>query len=215
MSSGDSASSKVSNVQFDPNGDVILVISSERTARFQVNSHSLCLASSVFQAMLGANAHFKEGTALRNRATNSPPIEISLGDDDARALALLLRIVHHQYDWVPRTLGDDQLYQVAIVCDKYDMRQILGLWLDQLIAEGTKCGGMVAGDQWLFVSYAFGRQALFTQLSKDLILTSTVDAGGSLLAPIPMSDVPGARRSFNHHIPSSILSTLGVRNSIS
>ncbi|KAF8426733.1 hypothetical protein EV426DRAFT_592600 [Tirmania nivea] len=212
MSPNDSASWKVSNIQFDPDGDVILVIPSEAQKRFQVNSHSLCLASSVFRVMLGANARFSEGNALRNRDASSPPIEITLGDDNPNALALLLRIVHHQYDWVPRTLDDNQLYQVAIVCDKYDMRGVLGLWLDQWIPEDTKSGGKITGDQWLFIAYAFGKQALFTELSKDLILTSTVDAGGSLLAPLPTSNSVQAQSSFNHYIPSSIVAEISNRH---
>ena len=203
----------MSSVQFDSDGDVILVISSEaqRTARFQVNSHCLCLASSVFRAMLGVNAHFTEGNALRNRDARSPPVDVTLGDDDPKALALLLRVVHHQYAWIPKTLSDDHLYEIAIVCDKYDMRQILEPWLDQWIPVDTQVGGKIAGDQWLFIAYVFGRQDLFTGLSKDLILTSTVDAGGSLLALLPMSDVPDARRSFNHYIPSAISGRCRVR----
>jgi len=203
-----SASWKVSNVQFDPDGDVILVIPSqaqERTARFQVSSHSLCLASSVFRTILGANACFEKGNALRYRATSSPPIDITLEDDEPKALALLLRIVHHQYDWVPRTLDDDQLYQVAILCDKYDMQQVLGLYLDQWIPMDTEAGGKISGDRWLFISYVFGREDLFMQLSKELILTSTVDTGGSLLSPPPMSDIANDRCSFSPYIPSSIL----------
>ncbi|RPB26216.1 hypothetical protein L211DRAFT_781865, partial [Terfezia boudieri ATCC MYA-4762] len=163
-----SVSSNVPTVQFDPDGDVFLVIPSEGTAhtvRFQVNSHSLCLASSVFHAMFGANATFKEGNALRNRDAGSPPIEIKLGDDDPKALAILLRIIHLQFNWVPKTLKYDQLYKVAIVCDKYDMREILGPWLYQWIPVGTRLGGEIPGDQWLFIAYVFGRQALFTELT--------------------------------------------------
>jgi len=199
------------NVPFDSDGDVILVIPSEargRMARFQVNSHSLCLASSVFRAMLGANAHFKEGNALRDKGASSPPIEVTLGEDEPKALALLLRIVHLQYDRVPRTLNSDQLYQAAIVCDKYDMRQVLGLWSDRWIPAGTKAGGKIAGDKWLFIAYAFGIQALFTELSIDLILRSTVGSRGSLYAPHPMSNSAHAQSRFNDYIPSSILGTL-------
>ncbi|RPB26214.1 hypothetical protein L211DRAFT_847372 [Terfezia boudieri ATCC MYA-4762] len=138
-------------VQFDPDGFVILVIPSK------VNSHSLFLASSVFHAMFGANAPFKEGNSLRNRDAGSLPIEIKLGDDDPKALAILLRLVHFQLNLVPRTLSGDQLYQLVIICDKYDLRQILG-WpcLDQWIPMGTQVGGEIAGDQWLFVAYVFG-----------------------------------------------------------
>ena len=212
ISSEDPAPWKVSSVQFDPEGDVILIIPFEtQRTRFQVNSQSLCLASSVFRVMFGSNAHFKEGEALRNRGASSPPIDITLGDDDPKALALLLRIAHHQYDWVPRTLSGDQLYEVAIVCDKYDMRQVLGLWLDQWIPVDTKCGGNIGGDKWLFIAYAFGSEALFTKLSKELILNSTLDPSGSLLVPPPPLDTVGAQCSFNQYIPSSILGTFGVR----
>lgn len=88
------------------------------------------------------------------------------------------------------------------------MRQALGLWPDQWIPMNTEAGGEVAGDRWLFIAYAFGRQALFTQLSKELILTSTVDAGGggSLLAPLPISNIACG---INCYIPYSILGTWG------
>jgi len=211
MALSNSASCGVSIVQFDPDGDVILVIPQKRTVRFQVNSHSLCLASSVFRAMLGINASFKEGSALRNRNASSPPINITLEDDEPKALAVLLRIVHHQYDWIPRTLDVSQLYQVAIVCDKYDMRDVLGLWLDQWIPLATQCGGKIVGDQWLYIAYTFGREALFTQLSRDLIITSTVDANGSLLTPPSTSDPAQSTSSFNHYIPPSILGACGAR----
>jgi len=102
-------------------------------------------------------------------------------------------------------------YQLAIVCDKYDMQQVLGLWLDKWIPTGMQVGGKVAGDRWLFIAYVFGRQDLFMELSKDLIRTSTIDAGGSLFAPIPISDTRGSQCSFNYYIPSSILGTWGVR----
>ncbi|KAF8441177.1 hypothetical protein BGX38DRAFT_1144342 [Terfezia claveryi] len=208
-----SVPSNVLNIQLDPKGDVILVIPLEgtaRTVRYRVNSYSLCLASSVFHAMLGANSHFKEGNALRNRDASSPSIEIKLGDDDPLALAILLRIIHLQFYWVPKTLKNDHLYKVAIVCDKYDMRRILEPWLDQWIPVGTQLGAEIPGDQWLFIAYAFGRQALFKELSKALILTSTVGAGGSSLSPPPTPHIAGTRCSFNQYIPSSILSLVEI-----
>lgn len=180
---------KVASLILDPWGDVLFILPSqngERTARFQVNSNSLCLASPVFRAMLGSNSHFKEATALEARAKNpaSPPVEITLADDDPNALALVLRIIHHQNNSLPKTLSEDQLYEVAIICDKYDLRHALMLWLDQSFPPSIREDGIVKAYKGLFMAYAFARPELFRQLSKQLILTCRPDMPAELVIDV-------------------------------
>jgi len=71
---------------------------------------------------------------------------------------------------------------VAIICDKYDMRQSLEVWLEKwvplLVDEADP---QVKGHKWLLVSYAFARATLFEKLSKDLILSSAIDEDGGML----------------------------------
>jgi len=174
---------RVASIDFDPEGDVLLILSSSSgIARFRVNSNILCIASPVFRAMLGAKSQFKERTALSARTSTSEPLELSLPDDDPKALVVILRVIHLQYDWVPPSLDESQLYKIAVICDKYDMRQSLEIWLAKWISPLVEPPAKpVSGDKWLFIAYAFGRKDLFSRLTKDLILQCRSDEDGNLL----------------------------------
>lgn len=92
---------KIYNLTFDEHGDVVLVLplpNSAGTTRFQVNSNVLCLASPVFQAILGKNSSFKEAKALAavNSGATSTPFELAL-DDDPNAFTIILRITWQSY----------------------------------------------------------------------------------------------------------------------
>ena len=165
---------KVAKVVCDPDGDCILVLPCEHgITRFQVNSHTLCLASAVFRAMLSAKSNFREGQSLASRSTNSPPLEIIIADDDPPALATVLQILHFQYDCVTESPTTDQLFLVAVICDKYEMRQALELWWKG----SSKPPIMEHGSyhKWLFIAYTFAKGDLFTKLSKHLILNTSLD----------------------------------------
>ncbi|KAF8426734.1 hypothetical protein EV426DRAFT_592602 [Tirmania nivea] len=197
---------KVATVQFDPEGDVIFVLPcSEGTARFQINSSIVCLQSPVFRAMMGRNSRFKEATDLANRDAIGPPLEISLADDDPKALGVILRVMHLQHDWVPVSLSEDRLYQVAILCDKYDMRQALKTYLDKwLLYLGVVVEAPNEADKWLFMAYAFALPTLFTSCSKKLIMDTCIRVSGGLDAPCISKGF--AKASLNEYIPSAVVS---------
>ena len=103
-------------------------------------------------------------------------MEVPLGDNDPEALAVILRIVHHQHDWAPTSLDEDRLYQVAILCDKYDIRRALETWLDiWLIPYPDGQEALVQAGKWLFMTYAFDLRALFTLCSKLLIMDKCIN----------------------------------------
>ena len=67
--------------------------------------------------------------------SSSTSMELQLADDDPSALAVVLQILHLQFDKIPVAMlpsGADeetyQLYEMAIICDKYDMKQVLLYW---------------------------------------------------------------------------------------
>ena len=224
-----SPASKVGNITFDPHGDVILVIPSgndlSAVARFQVNSGILCLASSVFRAMLGPDSRFREGTNLKlatvaggqqRSCPSSTPMELSLTDDDPDAFAVILRILHLDFDNIPNAMAlsaeDEEkhkLYEVAIICDKYDMRHVLLFWLKIWTAP---CLNMLnfkniamsttTGSRWLFIAYAFGYERVFHSVSKELILHCHVGSSGELFLP---SRKHG--RLDTYYLPQSVIGT--------
>ena len=189
----------MANVQFDSDGDVVLLLKNDKgTARFQVNSSILCMSSSVFRAMLGARSHFKEAKELASRDHSMAPLEVSIEGDDPDVFAVILRVLHHQHDSVPKEIKVDKLFQVAILCDKYDLRQSLSFWLERWIPtphelRSVILPGNVASqdDKRLFMAYVFRKEEAFTAISKDLILMYKVGKSGytfDLLIPIGRAD---------------------------
>jgi len=73
------SSEKVASVQFDPEGDVALILyCTEGTARFQVNSSIMCFMSLMFTVILGRNSYFKEARGLATRDSIGSPLEVPL-----------------------------------------------------------------------------------------------------------------------------------------
>lgn len=179
----------------DPDGDIILAVPYEnntKIARFQASSTALCLASPVFRAMLGSNSHFKEATELAVRrakkilAEDTPsiepkdtkhdqPYEITLQDDSPKALAVLLRIVHFRFEFVPQTINQAQVLELAVICDKYDLSKALGLWLRRwsqtVFPNPVQLAALSTPPyQWLAVAYVFDRTHVFKMVSQALFL---------------------------------------------
>ncbi|KAF8419853.1 hypothetical protein EV426DRAFT_613749 [Tirmania nivea] len=200
--------SKVAQITFDPHGDVILVIPSgddpTAVARFRVNSGVLCLASPVFRAMLNPHSRFKERANLQRAIIgggqdmySSTPMELPLKDDDPHAFAVVLRIMHLQFHKVPVSMlasGEDEekykLYEMAIICDKYDMKHMLSYWLEvwtrlrfSSLSYKNIAMSTTTGCRWLFIAYAFGYREVFHSVSKELILHCHVHSSGELFLP--------------------------------
>ena len=106
----------------DPFGDLNLRVQYEDTESriskihsFLVSTKAVCLASEAWSRM------FDTSGPWANTDVHSDG-KIHLHDDDPSALELVLRIAHLQFHELPSTtLWFEQIYQLAVVCDKYDM----------------------------------------------------------------------------------------------
>ena len=104
---------KESTVHVDPSGNLTLIVGPEDNQKtFTVSSAAMCLASPVWRAMLDPKGHFLEA--------HSSDRKVSFPDDNPEALLLLLNVIHLQFLKVPQTLPTEELYEVAVLCDKYD-----------------------------------------------------------------------------------------------
>jgi hypothetical protein len=95
------------------NGDVILLIGFHKT-RILVNSVVLRNASRYFNAMFGPN--FSEGQDLKGSVIK----EIPMPDDNAAALEILFNIIHLRNAAVPECLKPNEVFELAVVADKFD-----------------------------------------------------------------------------------------------
>ncbi|KAK5692388.1 hypothetical protein LTR97_010696 [Elasticomyces elasticus] len=114
------------NITIAEEGDVILVLDDGKK-RIRVSAALLSMASSVFKAMLGP--HFLEGQVQRSPEN---PQHIHLPEDDPEAMVTLSKLVHFDTP-DDSTVGPRSLRKVAVVADKYDCTQAIGLQAESLL----------------------------------------------------------------------------------
>lgn len=108
---------------FDDQGDLRLEVGEQKARRsFIVCSKSLARVSKPFKAMLYGN--FAESTS-REKDSNWT---VELPEDSPEAFSTILHIIHSQFGKVPDFVTRDDLYQITILTDKYDMTEILRPW---------------------------------------------------------------------------------------
>ncbi|WPA99334.1 uncharacterized protein RHO25_003951 [Cercospora beticola] len=101
-----------------PDGDVILVVGSDKFPKIKLRVSSVLLAntSPVFKTMFGP--HFREGRQLRNSANHSPP-EVPLPDDEWLPMTLLCKMAHLRCEEREPVCGPRELHSLAKLIDKY------------------------------------------------------------------------------------------------
>jgi hypothetical protein len=84
---------------------------------FQINRGSMRRVSDVWSNMLEGNwAERKES-------------EIDLPDDSCRAVELVLRIAHWEFHMLPFSLTVQELAELAVLTDKYNLKSVVGIAL--------------------------------------------------------------------------------------
>ena len=81
---------------------------------FVVSSAVMRIASPVWKTMFDPQGPFMDTQRSFSHG------EMDLPEDDADALLCVLRIAHLQFRSIPETLDYAQLFNLAIICDKYD-----------------------------------------------------------------------------------------------
>ncbi|MCJ1397827.1 hypothetical protein MMC11_001023 [Xylographa trunciseda] len=162
---------KSSVVEIDPKGDVVLVLNcQDEKKKLLVSSRILSMVSPVFAAML--NSQFKEG--LHN-VTPGISHKVSLPDDDAIAFEIICNVIHYRHKHVPIDPSLEQLVNIAVIADKYELREPLFgysvVWLQSGIKNNT---GMKYNAKHcntiLFAAYALDAPEEFARISWEIVL---------------------------------------------
>jgi hypothetical protein len=119
---------------------------SEHNVYIQVSAKHLMLASPVFKSMLTGS--WKESVTSSKLQNGS--IEISTDSWDIDAFLILLRIIHCQFNQVPRKLSLEMLAKVAVIVDYYKCKEVVQFF----------------SDTWIVVL----EEAYVEEYSRDLIL---------------------------------------------
>ena len=160
----------------DADGDLTTRL---KGGKAMVSRKVLSISSPVFRAMLGAECRFREATEKEFERDGSQAV--SFEDDDFQSMVMIARLMHLQSDKVPDKLAFKQLYQVAILCDKYDLRRCLGPWPKIWATPYLNSYGIEGYEGWLSMSTVFGFDGLFKEITRHLILNSKVSRYNSLV----------------------------------
>jgi hypothetical protein len=90
----------------------------------RASSRHLALASKVFRVMFDGD--FSEGVA----SAKDGPLTLTLPDDDAEAMTVLLSIVHGLNKRVPRKIERELFVKIAILIDKYELHEVAEVWTE-------------------------------------------------------------------------------------
>jgi hypothetical protein len=166
--------------EIDPSGDVTLNLvasndedgSISTTAR--VSSKCLSLGSPVFAAMLRPDASFLEGSRLEQTGST----EITLVGDNPEAMLIVLRALHYRSREMPDAINEDELYNLALVVNKYDCFQPLFPWIRLWVSpHRTTVTDNLTYPKWLYISWVFEESETFKKVTKKLITETKLDDG--------------------------------------
>lgn len=132
---------------------------------FRVSSRHLSLVSPVFRAML--ESQFKE-----SRPNDQGLYELQASEWDAEALVILLDIIHGHHREVPKRISVETLSHIAIIVDYYGCHEIMELVFAAWVSYLGPPEDFVKQDpmRWLFISWVFRQESLFTTATKMLLL---------------------------------------------
>ncbi len=159
----------------DPDGNLVLVVDDHELL---VSRDVLCLSSSVFRAMLRKGSPFLEST--KQVISSDGLTYIHLGDDNYEVMRIVASAIHLQHDMVPMKVPFEVLDSLATICDRYDLRESLGLW-PQKLSEGYIDSVTEPGNErWLFIAMVFRNAAIFSEITRRLMLITTISENGDL-----------------------------------
>ena len=178
----------------DPDGDLKMVF---ETGVLQVSRKALSLASPVFLAMFKKDSGFMEAV---NQSSDQHGIQTtSFPDDSLDMMIIITHIIHLQFDKVPSTLSFGQLHQMAIYCDRYDLKRCLGPYPDIWSKSHLETYALEGHKEWLLISSLFNHGWIFKEITKYLILNTKIGTDGRL--------VISESEEINEYVSESLIGT--------
>jgi hypothetical protein len=183
------------------------------TVGYVVSSQVLCMTSKVFLKMMGRDSLFKEAMDVRRANVLGFQPAVVTVDDDHQALEFILNVLHHRHDMLPKVLAFPELVRIAEICDKYELQLALKPILDRFLEpyKPNLTDRHWSRPDWLLVSYVFGYEDIFSQISKELVLTGAWTgnqlrfASAGLFGPVcPLSSCTPSSITGKHYLPTIV-----------
>ncbi|QDS75766.1 hypothetical protein FKW77_008710 [Venturia effusa] len=161
------------SITVDEDGDLILLVGSEAQTRILVSSKVLTISSKVFKAMLSKS--FKEARELAESANNNETYELQLPDDDAAAMIVLCKVIHHRScDVLAESVTMSLLQKFASHVHKYDCIeaarvQVVSDWIVKFADDPDQTLGLAV------VSYLLDIAESFTKFTRLMLMNDQIE----------------------------------------
>ncbi|KAI0442681.1 hypothetical protein F4803DRAFT_518165 [Xylaria telfairii] len=205
---------ELSRTIIDPDGDLILRVGETRCIYIprsdarsnhgpdqnQEHEHELPVIYVVCSKTLSRASPVWKKLLCGGFAESKPPCAssasdwvVELPDDNPKAMATILNIIHIRFGSLPRTadlISIEDLYQLTILTDKYDLTAVLRPWAAIWIKSAEEKHGpwkqknhspvISLTKRLLWIAWEMGDAGLFQRTSEELALHCSVDANGDL-----------------------------------
>lgn len=145
----------------------------------QASAKHLTSASPVFKKLLTGS--WKESITFQQKGY----VEITTESWDIEAFLILLRIMHCQFNQIPRWITVEMLAKVAVVADYYECKDVIrffvNIWVEDKRPPDKYCRDLIL---WLWISWAFEYGERFKAITATAMLHGDRQIS-SLGLPIP------------------------------
>ncbi|KAF9771615.1 hypothetical protein IL306_010739 [Fusarium sp. DS 682] len=169
-------------ITFDDNdGDLWLIVGTGSSCKIlHVDSRALCRASKAFRAML--RGHF---SGLKP-ANDQDRLEVKLPKNNPEAFAVLMDIVHANFDHAPLDLKAQELYDICVLTNKYGMTKTLqtmaSTWYKKLKSMCQRSKRIESYCNNLFMAWELGCQGAVEEMLEIITEGCHLDWNGSLVS---------------------------------
>ncbi|KAJ4996043.1 hypothetical protein K4K48_009124 [Colletotrichum sp. SAR 10_66] len=144
---------------------------SKNGQRFVVCSRALSRASPVFCKML--YGHFAEADSSRSKAVNL--------NDAIEPMFLALLIIHGRFDIVPARLTVEELFDLLVVTNKYQMTGIARPWLHKWVPYLKAIPCSPHKDLLAWIAWELGAEQMFAHVARAIARECRVNEDGEVL----------------------------------
>jgi len=191
-------------VDIDRDGDLTLVVGPEHR-KFLVCSRALSRASPVFKQMLYGNPQWQES---RPKDPSQLPWVVKLPDDNHDATKTLLEIIHSRFVYVSSTCGKiEELYEILVVADKYDMTKLLRPWVQGWVTSLPPLQDNQAIWPALGVAMELGAEEIVRHFLWRIIEETKCDQQGSILVSLASGEMLALETAGVSLIPFKLIGT--------
>lgn len=110
-----------------------------------------------------------------------PRVDIKQLDGDYHAIVILLNIIHLRTPNVPTKVTVDMLYKIAILSDRYNVAGVFVSWVKTWVDRYDDFTAEPGYERWLAISYVFRLGNVFTEVTKKLVMNSSLDKQSGLV----------------------------------